>query len=50
MILVDGKERQTITPILIFVVNEVSFTLAKLKVNGNEYEIKINDQGRAQMI
>jgi hypothetical protein len=39
----------TATPILLVVESERSFTLAKIVVNGKEYVLTVNDNGKAQM-
>lgn len=49
MIVVDGKLRTTVTPILISVKNQVSLTLSELIINGKKYIIEINENGKAQM-
>lgn len=37
------------TPVLMFVTGERNLTIEKLVVDGKEYEIFINERGKAQM-
>lgn len=46
----DGKQMYiNTTPIICFIEAERSLTLEKLVINGKEYILTINDNGKAQM-
>lgn len=49
-IVLDGKTKYiNSTPIMCFVESERNLTLAKIVIDGKQYEIRINANGKAQM-